>query len=75
MRHQDWLTVVPAFSHDPTADPDEAGDALTVALRFLRPDQEVYLCGPPPMVTGSRLRLLAAGVPERRIHLPDEFGQ
>ncbi|MFI1192360.1 FAD-binding oxidoreductase [Micromonospora sp. NPDC020750] len=67
----DWLTVVPAFSHDEHAEPDERGDALTVALRHHRPGQEVYACGPPAMVAGARLRLLAAGVPAARIHLPD----
>ncbi|WP_320065004.1 FAD-binding oxidoreductase [Micromonospora sp. RTGN7] len=68
----DWLTLVPAFSHDVHAEPDEWGDALTVALRHHRPGQEVYACGPPAMVAGTRLRLLAAGVPANRIHLPDE---
>ncbi|WP_229400255.1 oxidoreductase [Micromonospora okii] len=67
----DWLTLVPAFSHDPLAEPGERGDALTVALDHRRPGQEVYLCGPPLMVAGSRLRLLAAGVPAERIHLPE----
>ncbi|TDB80283.1 oxidoreductase [Micromonospora sp. KC721] len=69
--HDDWLTVVPAFSHDDSAEPGERGDALTVALDHYRPGQEVHLCGPPLMVAGSRLRLLAAGVPAERIHLPD----
>ncbi|MEU4781989.1 hypothetical protein [Micromonospora sp. NPDC023633] len=69
----DWLTVVPAFSHDVAAEPGEWGDALTVALEHHRPGQEVYLCGPPLMVAGSRLRLLAAGVPAERIHLPDGY--
>ncbi|WDZ84393.1 FAD-binding oxidoreductase [Micromonospora cathayae] len=69
----EWLTVVPAFSHDPTAEPAEVGDALTVALRYLRDDQEVYVCGPPAMIAGSRLRLRAAGVPDHRIHLADTF--
>ncbi|WP_433347815.1 FAD-binding oxidoreductase [Micromonospora sp. CA-111912] len=67
----DWLTVVPAFSHDEHVEPDERGDAITVALRHHRPAQEVYACGPPAMVAGMRLRLLAAGVPADRIHLPD----
>jgi NAD(P)H-flavin reductase len=67
----DWLTVRPAFSHDLLATPAEEGDALTVALRRHRPGQEVYVCGPPAMVAGARLRLLAAGVPAHRIHLPD----
>ncbi|MEU8261261.1 oxidoreductase [Micromonospora sp. NPDC048999] len=69
----DWLTIVPAFSHDPLAEPGARGDALTVAMEHHRPGQEVYLCGPPLMVAGSRLRLLAAGVPAERIHLPDGF--
>ena len=68
----DWLTLVPAFSHDPLAEPGERGDALTVALHHYRPGREVYLCGPPSMVAGARLRLLAAGVPAERIHLPTE---
>ncbi|MEV0726342.1 FAD-binding oxidoreductase [Micromonospora purpureochromogenes] len=69
----DWLRTVPVFSHDPLAEPGERGDALTVALDHLRPDQEVYVCGPPAMLAGSRLRLLAAGVPAARIHLPDRI--
>ncbi|RGC69754.1 Phenol hydroxylase P5 protein [Micromonospora sp. MW-13] len=67
----DWLTVVPAFSHDAHAEPAERGDALTVALRHHRPGQHVYACGPPAMVAGARLRLRAAGVPAAHIHLPD----
>ncbi|MER7334858.1 MULTISPECIES: FAD-binding oxidoreductase [unclassified Micromonospora] len=69
----DWLTVVPAFSHDPCAEPAEQGDALTIALDHHRPDHDVYVCGPPPMLAGARLRLLAAGVPADRIHLPSEM--
>ncbi|WP_236145720.1 MULTISPECIES: oxidoreductase [unclassified Micromonospora] len=69
-----WLTVVPVFSHDPLAVPEENGDALTVALGHLRSDQEVYVCGPPAMLAGSRLRLLAAAVPAERIHLPGLVG-
>ncbi|WP_176738253.1 hypothetical protein [Micromonospora pallida] len=49
------------------------GDTLTLALPHLRPGQEAYLCGPPAMNAGSRLRLLAAGVPAHRIHLSDQF--
>ncbi|MGK5443249.1 FAD-binding oxidoreductase [Micromonospora sp. URMC 105] len=71
-RAHDWLAVVPAFSHDPLAEPGERGDALTVALDHLG-QQEVYLCGPPAMLAGSRLRLLAAGVPAARIHLPERI--
>ncbi|KXK59097.1 hypothetical protein AWW66_26105 [Micromonospora rosaria] len=72
----DWLTLVPAFSHDPEAGPGERGDALTVALDHHRSGQEVYVCGPPAMLAGLRLRLLAAGIPTQRIHLPgDPTGQ
>ncbi|SCL69077.1 NAD(P)H-flavin reductase [Micromonospora citrea] len=69
----DWLTVVPAFSHDVAAAPAEQADALTMALDHHRPNQEVYVCGPPAMIAGARLRLLAAGVPAERIHLPDGY--
>lgn len=69
----DWLTVVPAFSHDPCAEPAEQGDALTIALDHHRPDHDVYVCGPPLMLAGARLRLLAVGVPADRIHLPTEM--
>ncbi|MEU5907755.1 FAD-binding oxidoreductase [Micromonospora sp. NPDC047467] len=66
----DWLTVVPAFSHDPSAEPREQGDALTIALQHHTASQTVYVCGPPLMLAGARLRLLAAGVPADRIRLP-----
>ncbi|MER6755219.1 FAD-binding oxidoreductase [Micromonospora echinofusca] len=69
----DWLTVVPAFSHDPGAEPAERGEALTIALDHRRPDDDVYVCGPPPMLADARLRLLADGVPADRIHLPAEL--
>ncbi|MFG3420581.1 FAD-binding oxidoreductase [Micromonospora sp. NPDC048063] len=69
----DWLTVVPAFSHDVAAAPAEQADAITMALDHHRPDQDVYVCGPPAMIAGARLRLLAAGVPAERIHLPDRY--
>jgi NAD(P)H-flavin reductase len=42
----DWLTVVPALSHDVSAEPAEQGDALTLALYHYRAVQEVYVCGP-----------------------------
>ncbi len=72
LRH-DWLTIVPVSSHDALSEPGERGDALTVALDHLHPDQAVYVCGSPAMLAGSRLRLLAAGVPAERIHLPDRI--
>lgn len=66
----DWLTVVPAFSADPCAEPAEQGDALTVALDHHQPGHDSYVCGPPPMLADARLRLPAAGVPGDRIRLP-----
>ncbi|MFC4145760.1 FAD-binding oxidoreductase [Micromonospora mangrovi] len=67
---RDWLTIVPAFSHDIFAEPADQGDALTVALDHWT-DQQVYVCGPPAMLAGTRRRLLAAGIPADRLHLPD----
>ncbi|MET8088565.1 hypothetical protein [Micromonospora sp. NPDC005220] len=66
----DWLTIVPAFSDDPCAEPAERGDALTIALEHHRPDQDIYLCGPPAMLAAARSRLRALGIPATRIHLP-----
>ncbi|MET8467282.1 oxidoreductase, partial [Micromonospora zamorensis] len=68
-----WLTIVPAFSDDPCAEPAEQGDALTIALDHHRPGQEIYLCGPPAMLTSARPRLLALGIPAASIHLPASF--
>ncbi|GAA2188717.1 FAD-binding oxidoreductase [Micromonospora lupini] len=69
----DWLTLVPAFSDDPCAEPAEQGEALTIALDDHRPDQDIYLCGPPGMLAGARSRLLALGIPATRIHTPTTF--
>jgi NAD(P)H-flavin reductase len=69
----DWLTIRPALSHDPTAPPDERGTAVTIALRHACPDHDVYVCGPPPMIRHALPRLLTAGIPANRIHLPDTF--
>ncbi|WFE44754.1 FAD-binding oxidoreductase [Verrucosispora sp. WMMD1129] len=65
-----WLTVVPTFSHDPFVTPAEQGDALTLALDRYRPNQHVYVCGPPTMLDLARHRLPATGIPAYRIHLP-----
>ncbi|MCX5069456.1 FAD-binding oxidoreductase [Micromonospora lupini] len=69
----DWLTLVPAFSDDPGAEPAEQGEALTIALNHQRPDQDIYVCGPPGMLAGARSRLLALGIPATRIHTPAPF--
>ncbi|WP_433228729.1 FAD-binding oxidoreductase [Micromonospora sp. CA-248260] len=67
----DWLTIVPAFSHDPHAAPAEQGDALTLALRHHRPHHQVYVCGPPALLDDARRQLPLAGVPVDRLHLPE----
>ncbi|MFI6233492.1 FAD-binding oxidoreductase [Micromonospora sp. NPDC050784] len=67
----DWLTIVPALSNDPCAEPAERGDALTIALRHHRPDQEIYVCGPPTMVAAARPRLRTLGIPAARVHLSE----
>ncbi|GAB2940654.1 hypothetical protein GCM10027280_31460 [Micromonospora polyrhachis] len=70
----DWLTLVPAVSHDlENTEPEERGDALSLAVAHYRPGQEVYVCGPPAMNRTALLRLLVAGVPAERIYLPDEY--
>ncbi|MEV4712632.1 FAD-binding oxidoreductase [Micromonospora sp. NPDC049374] len=65
-----WLTVVPALSHDPFAAPAEQGDALTLALDHYRPNQHVYVCGPPAMLTIARHRLPTTEIPANHLHLP-----
>ncbi|WP_232290242.1 hypothetical protein [Micromonospora sp. ATCC 39149] len=70
----EWLTVVPAYSHDPAAGPAEQGDSLTVALRHHTADQEVHLCGATARWwPGRGCGCSPPGVPADRIHLPDDF--
>ncbi|MEU4337168.1 hypothetical protein AB0F59_21420 [Micromonospora lupini] len=64
---------MPAFSDDPCAEPAEQGEALTIALDHHRPDQDIYVCGPPGMLAGARSRLLALGIPATHIHTPATF--
>ncbi|WFE33947.1 FAD-binding oxidoreductase [Micromonospora sp. WMMD975] len=66
----DWLTIVPAFSADPEAEPGERGTALDLAAYHHRPEQHVYVCGPPAMLAAARRWLPIAGVPADRLHLP-----
>ncbi|GAB3849907.1 hypothetical protein GCM10029963_35220 [Micromonospora andamanensis] len=65
-----WLTVVPAFSHDPFVTPAEQGYALSLGLYHHRCGQHVYVCGPPAMLDLARQLLPATGIPADRIHLP-----
>ncbi|WP_422738492.1 FAD-binding oxidoreductase [Micromonospora sp. WMMD729] len=69
----DWLTIVPALSADPCAEPAEQGGALTVALDHHQPGQDIYVCGPPAMVADARSRLCALNIPSTPIHLPEGF--
>nr|MDT0663116.1 FAD-binding oxidoreductase [Micromonospora sp. DSM 115978] len=69
----DWLTVLPAFSDDPSAHPVERGPAVRIALRHEGPDHDVFLCGPTAMIHDALPRLVIAGVPLARIHLPETY--
>ncbi|WFE38628.1 FAD-binding oxidoreductase [Micromonospora sp. WMMD998] len=66
----DWLTVVPAFSADPEAEPAERGSAIALAGYHHRAGQHVYVCGPPVMLAAARRWLTIAGVPADRLRLP-----
>ncbi len=64
------LRVVHVLSHDPTW-PGEIGRIDAEKIHRLAPDardREIYLCGPPPMMTATVAALHALGVPRRRIH-------
>ncbi len=66
-----WLTIIPAVASDARWSGPH-GSAVDVALRYGSwADHEVYVCGPPDMVSGSRKRLVASGVPARQIHWED----
>ena len=67
------LRVVPVTSEDPGF-PGDRGRVIDVALQHgTWPNEEIYLCGSPEMITGSRAALRAAGVPDERVH-HEEFG-
>jgi NAD(P)H-flavin reductase len=73
-RAYDWLTVLPALSADPeVAHPVERGTAMRVALRHEWPEHDIFVCGPAPMVRDALPRLVVAGYPLARIHLPDQY--
>jgi NAD(P)H-flavin reductase/hemoglobin-like flavoprotein len=61
------LRVVPAVSEDPRFT-GERGQAVDVALRHGPwPHHEIYVCGSPEMVAGSRQALRAAGIPDQHV--------
>jgi NAD(P)H-flavin reductase/hemoglobin-like flavoprotein len=64
---QPRLRVIPTVSDDPRFT-GERGQVVDVALRHGPwPHHEIYLCGSPEMVAGSRQRLTAAGVPDQHV--------
>lgn len=71
----EWLTVLPAISDDPLAHPVERGTAVRIALRHEGPDQDIFLCGPTAMIHDALPRLVVAGVPLARIHLPESYDE
>ncbi|WP_331461151.1 FAD-binding oxidoreductase [Micromonospora tarapacensis] len=71
--HRRWLTIVPTFSHDPAVEPAAQGDLLTVARYHHRPGQAFFVCGPPALIEAARVRLPAAGVAARELHLAVTF--
>ncbi|MDG4798137.1 FAD-binding oxidoreductase [Micromonospora sp. WMMD1082] len=71
--HRRWLTVVPAFSHDPAVEPAARGDLLTVARYHHRPGQAFVVCGPPSLIEAARVSLPATGVTPQDLHLPLTF--
>lgn len=71
----DWLTVLPAFSDEssPPVHPLERGGAVRIALRQDWVERDIFLCGPAPMIRDALPRLVVAGVPLARIHLPETY--
>lgn len=66
----DWLQVVTCTSME-----DTGGGRRTAVAAALAggpwPEHDLYLCGSPPMVRGSRDALMAAGVPSGRVRYED----
>jgi NAD(P)H-flavin reductase len=66
-----WLGIQPVLSHDAYND-IERGTPVEAALRVATwRESEIYVCGPPAMVSDSQTRLIAAGIPNDRIHFED----
>ncbi|GAB3463540.1 FAD-binding oxidoreductase [Streptomonospora sediminis] len=67
-----WLRVVPCVSREDPRPGVEAGDAVDVALRYgTWPQDDVYVCGSPEMVTGTLRRLAEAGIARERTRYED----
>ncbi len=66
------LRVIPATSDDPSFR-GERGRLVDVALGYGPwPDEEIYVCGSPEMVSGTRAALRAAGIAADHVHC-EEF--
>jgi NAD(P)H-flavin reductase/hemoglobin-like flavoprotein len=67
-----WLSVAGVVSEDRFYN-GQRGTPVDVALRAGRwSEHEVFVCGPPSMVSDSSRRLTEAGVPAHRLHI-EEF--
>jgi NAD(P)H-flavin reductase/hemoglobin-like flavoprotein len=68
------VRFVACVSDDPRPGFARRGTAVEVALAEADPaDHDVYVCGSPAMVDGTRAALTAAGVPPGRVHY-ERFG-
>jgi NAD(P)H-flavin reductase/hemoglobin-like flavoprotein len=68
------LRVIPAISEDRRF-PGPQGLVGDVALRYGPwPEQEIYVCGSPAMVAGTRDLVRAAGIGADRVHCEDFSG-
>jgi NAD(P)H-flavin reductase/hemoglobin-like flavoprotein len=66
-----WLSVIPAVSDEP-AFAGARGSVTDVALGHAEwLGREAYLAGPPDMINGTARKLIAAGMPEERVHFDD----
>ena len=69
-----WLTVIPVVSDDPWFR-GERGLVVDVAIRLAGwKERDVFVCGSIEMVSGTRERLLAAGLSENRLRTEDGTG-
>lgn len=67
----DWVSLRCAVVEPDASWTGDVGHVTTLLDEHAvaEPDNtDVYLCGPPPMIDAARERLLALGVPPRRIH-------
>lgn len=75
-RHE-WFHLIPVVSDGEPANPSiYKGHPVGVALRQARwLDCDVFVCGPPGMVSQSVAALTHAGIPDAQIHREDNPGE